>query len=90
MLHAGPPLPFPAQLARLPEQLPLQGAGQVLLGDPVFGVGMGIAVAHAIAKGLAIPVGIAQVGGHVLPVAGLDRFQGIKEAKQAVAFFRAG
>ena len=90
LLHAGAPLPFPTQLARLPKQLPLQGAGQVLLGDPVLGVGMGIAVAHAIAKGLAIAVGIAQVGGNVLAVAGLDRFQGIKKAEQAVAFFGAG
>ena len=82
--------PLPAQVAWLPKHLALEACGQVLLGHPVLGVGMGVAVAGAIAKGLAIAVPIAQVGRHLLLVGRFDAFEGIKKSQQAVALFGAG
>ena len=51
---------------------------------------MGVAVAGAIAKGLAIAVPIAQVGRHLLLVGRFDAFEGIKKSQQAVALFCPG
>ena len=83
-------LPLPTLVPRLPEHLPLQAGGQVLLGHPVLGVGVGVAVPHPIAEGLAVAVGIAQVGRHRLAAAGLHGFEGIEEPQEAVALFGAG
>ena len=46
---------------------------------------MGIAITHPIAKGLAIAVGIAQVGWHLLAAGFAHTLEGIKEAQHAVA-----
>ena len=51
---------------------------------------MGVAVAGAIAKGLAIAVGIAQVARHLLVVGCFYAFEGIKKSQQAVALLGAG
>ena len=88
--HPFASFPLPTELSGLPEHLALQGCGEVLLLHPVFGVGMGVAVAHAIAEGGSIPVGIAQMPGHVLLLRIAHGFQGIKEAQNAVALFGAG
>ena len=89
LLQALAPLALPAQAARLPEDLTLKCARQILLGYPVLGVGMGVAVAHPIAKGLAIAVGVAQVGGHLLTVGAAHAFEGIEETQHAVALLRS-
>ncbi len=87
--HPLAPFSFPAELAGLPEHFPLQGCGEVLLLYPVFRVGVGVAVARAIAKGGSIPVGIAQMTGHVLFLCIAHCFEGIKEAQNAVALLCA-
>ena len=51
---------------------------------------MGVAVAGAIAKGLAIAVRIAQVGWYLLLIGCFDAFEGIKKSQQAVALLGAG
>ncbi len=50
---------------------------------------MGVAVARAIAEGGSIPIGIAQMPGHVLFLRIAHGFEGIKEAQNAVALFGA-
>ena len=55
----------------------------------MLGVGVGVAIAHPIAEGLAVAVGIAQMGWHLLVVGCFDTLERIKKAQQAVAFFGA-
>ena len=50
---------------------------------------MGVAVAHSIAKSLAITVGVAQVGWHLLTVGAAHAFEGIEETQHAVALLRS-
>ena len=56
---------------------------------PVFGVGVGVAVPGAVAKGVSISVGVPQMAGYILLTGIADRFQRIKEAQNAVALFGA-
>ena len=56
----------------------------------MLGVGVGVAVAHPITEGVAIPVGIAQVGGHLLALGLPHGFHRIEEAQAAVALLGAG
>ena len=51
---------------------------------------MGVAVAHPIAEGGAITVGIAQVGGHLLAPGLAHRLHRVEEAEAAVALLGAG
>ena len=84
--HAIPALPLPTQRSRLPEHLALQCRWQVLLLHPVLGVGVGVAIAHTIAEGFSVAVGIPKMAGYVLPAGGSDSFEGIEKPQNAVAF----
>ena len=88
--HAFAALALPAQGAGLPEHLTLKGRGEILLLDPMFDVGMGVAVAHPISEGGTVAIGIPQMAWDVLAVGLTDCFQGIEETEQAVAFFGTG
>ena len=71
------------------EDTTVQGIGQILLGYPMVGVGVGIEVACPVAKALGIPVAILEVVGYlgILPLHG---GQGIEEGKGAVGFGGGG
>ena len=88
--HALAPCPFPSLLAGAPEHFPLKCIGQILLSNPVFAKCMGVAVSLAISKRVAITMGIAQMGWHLLSGIGANVFDRFENANRAVAFLSVG
>ena len=80
------PFSLPTEGSGLPEEFALQVRWQVLLGDPVVGIGVGIAVAESVTEGFAVPMGIPQVGGDPLFVGSPHGLKGREDPHGAVAF----
>jgi hypothetical protein len=88
--HSSSPFSFPTLLARSPEHLSLQGIGEVVLGDPMLPIGVGIAVPLSIAEGFTIAIGIAEMAWHRLVLSTAYKADGFEQSHRAVAFFGAG
>ncbi|CAI8169334.1 MAG: Uncharacterised protein [Synechococcus sp. CC9902] len=55
----------------------------------MFGVGVGVAIAHTVAEGFSVAVGIPKVAGDVLCAGGSNSLECIEKTQHAVAFVGA-
>ena len=80
---------FLAALVRgLVEGPALEALRQVLLGDPVLAVGVGIEIASAVAEAFGVAAGVLKVVGYFLLLFFFDRFQRVEKGQGRVALGR--
>ena len=81
---------FVALLSGLIEHLAQQVVGQVLLGDPMVPIGVGIQVTPTVAEILRIATGVFQMAGHFPFLLFLHGANGVEEGKGTVALGSGG
>ena len=81
---------FSALVRRLVEDAALQTGGQVLLGHPVLAVSVGVEIAGAVAKALAVAAGVFEVSGHLAFAFFFHDRQRVEKGHSRVALGRGG